>query len=222
MIIGRMISLALKAGLAAIARDPTVLDALFKDEELLDATELAALKAFLAASPPTVIRGYARGDSPFPLYSITLGSEGEKANFIGDQGEMDSEPESDLFGADAQAALWQHSFNVYCMCEHPDGTEYIYELAKQILFVNANNYFANNGIHGISISGMDLAPDGRYVPEHLFVRLLSFKCDREFNIIRPRKGGKAFRVSGMHVDKEGSPSDVGEVKTLITVDGGSE
>ena len=72
----------------------------------------------------------------------------------------------------------------------------------------------------IKISGGDMAPDPRYMPEHLFVRQIKFGCNREFlrtDLATLRQ--KAFTVSGIHVDSSGSPSDVGDVKTLITTYG---
>lgn len=220
--IQRFVHTVLKTALAAIKDDPTLLDKLFRDELELEVEEVAAIKTFFAAQPPNVIMGYPRQDSAFPLYAIIMGSEGEKTNFIGDDGhtvgDFDEEAGDPDIGEERIAAMWQHAFLVHCYTEHPDATSYIYEVAKFALFANANNFFTAKGLSGISISGMDLAPDARYVPEHLFLRQLTFRADKEFNLPNPRsKIGKAFKVAGIHVDNSGSPSDVGGVKTKITM-----
>jgi len=220
--IQRLLYKALTRGLDAIKADPTILDDLFLKNFELDASEVEGIKTFFAAKPPTVIHGYARSDQDTPIISILLANEREADAVIGDEAGIIEDEEDADFGADQYTALWEHTFSVVCITEHPDVCQYIYEVAKQIIMV-AKPTFIPYGVYGMTLSGADLAPDSRYMPEHFFIRQLSVSCRAELlTVAKDTKLGKAFKVSGMHVDKSGSPSDVGGVKTLVTVTTESE
>ena len=214
--IQRYLYTALSAGLEVINKNPKILDGLFSDLYGLGKTELDAIRKWFVENPPMVMHGYARTDAKFPLYSITLQSEGEDKMMLGDEADqvMDSEDPDD--GADTYAAMWQHNYGILCYSKHPDGTMYLYEVAKAII-LQAHDYLVAQDIWGIRISGMDVHPDPRYIPEYLFVRQLTFACESEFKqVAKGSKFGKAFAVDGIFVDSSGSPHDVGEVKTLVT------
>lgn len=215
--IQRLLYKALVTGLDAIKSDPTILDDLFLKNFELDAAEVAGIKTFFAAKPPTVIHGYARNDQAPPIISILLASEREADAVIGDEaGDVVDELDED-FGASQYTALWEHTFHLVCIAEHPDVCQYIYEVAKAIIN-QAKPTFIPYGVYGLSLSGADLAPDPRYVPEHFFIRQLAVSCRAELlTVAKDTKLGKAFTVAGIHVDKSGSPRDVGGVKTLVTV-----
>lgn len=212
----------LVAGIEEIQKDPTILDDIFRVNYCLSQAEVDSIKEAFAASPPNVIHHYARSESEFPLYSIVLESEQESEHYIGDDAGMIDEPDDPLFGADRIASIFTHDYTILTYTEHPDLTLYYYEIAKAIFLVAP---LKSLGLFNTHISGMDLMPDPRYIPDHLFVRRMSFKADREFERIdRDSKLGKAFRVEGIHVDSSGSPSSVGGAKTLVTpyLDEGSE
>ena len=215
--IQRLLYTALMNGLAAIKADPTILDDLFLSNYELTTTEVEGIKTFFATRPPTVVHGYARQDQEPPLYSIILAAEREAdAVMHDDAGSVTDTMDAD-FGADQYTALWEHTFHIMCITEHPDVCTYLYEVAKAII-LQAKPTFIGFGVYGLTLSGMDLAPDPRYVPEHFFVRQLVVSCRAELlTTAKATKLGKAFKVAGIHVDKSGSPSDVGGVKTLITI-----
>lgn len=216
--IERFLFTVLKRGIEEIQADPEIIDDLFADLHSLAAPEIAAIKTVFATSPPKVVHGYAQSEMVLPVYSIILAEESETDMFIGDDVGMVLDEEDPDFGADIKGSVWQHNYTILCYAEHPDTTRYIYETAKAILIVGTADVFLPEGIHGIRFSGSDLSPNKVYIPEHLFVRQLNFQCRRLFQRVdRQSKLGKAFKVAGIHIDSAGSPSDVGGVKTLVTV-----
>lgn len=212
--IQRFLYSALKDGIAAIEADISILEDLFKNNYCLESEEVANIVKAFRAKPPTVIHNYPRRDMVPPLYSIVLGMESEGEHHLGDlAGQVDDEDDP-AFRSDILSSIWEHTYHIYTVTEHPDLTSYYYELAKSILLAAP---LPGEGLFEIHLSGADLSPDPRYLPEHLFVRQLTFKCQREFQRIDLSSlRDKAFRISGIHVDKSGSPSDVGGVKTLVT------
>jgi len=221
--IQRLLYNALKTGLAEIQKDPRILEDVFEWQMDLGATEIATIQKWFKEKPPTIYHGYARVDYAFPLYSIILQSEGEKDLMIGDDAGMMDDDDPNVKNADIRGAFWSHSYGILCYSEHPDATQYLYEVAKAII-LQAAPLFVQAGLYGIRVSGMDLHPDQKYLPEHLFVRQLTCECECEFNIVdRPSRLTKAFKLAGLHLDSSGSPSDVGGVKTnIIPVISGTE
>lgn len=212
--IQRLLYTRLKEGIQVILEDPTLLDQLFLDLFELSTEEVEGIKTAFASKTPSVIHGYARAESDFPLYSIVLGNERETDTYLSDDAGMIDDPEDPLFGTDRYSSIWESTFNILCYTEHPDLTVYYYEIAKSILISSPD--FTDWGVIDYSMSGMDLMPDPRYIPEHLFVRQLNFDAKYEFlRLGHKSRLGKAFKVRGIHVDKSGSPSDVGGVKTLV-------
>ena len=224
--IQRFLGTTLQAGLAAIQSDLTLLDDVFQQFDL-SATEQTAIRTWFGANPPGVKFQYARTDDKFPLYSIILGNEEETDLFIGNDGELIDASLGDYvgrddpdFGSDVKSSLWQSTYQIWCCAEHPDGTQYLYEVAKAI-FLSAD--LDACGLHSIKFSGMDLALASQYVPEHLFIRTFQIRGKSEFERLdRSARLRKAFKVEGIHIDKTGSPSDVGDVKTLVSVTGNLE
>lgn len=209
----------LKAGLDEIQDDLGILDDLF-EQYGLPQTEIDAIRKLWTLKPPIVKHQYARTDDSFPLYSIVLADEQEAELYIGNEAGMITERTSPDFGADIKSSIWQHKYHILCYSEHPDHTSYLYEVAKAI-YIAASLF--DCGLFDTKFSGMDLAPDPRYIPEHLFARQFTLVGNREFERLdRKSKLGKAFKVRGIHVDKSGSSSDVGGVKTLVTVSTGED
>ena len=222
--IQRHLYTAIKAGIEAVAADPTILDNLFQEQYSLSNTEMAAIKTSFVSDPVTVSHGYARTADSFPRISIVLIDDnesdpylGDDAGMIGDDEEDDEDPDED-YGADVTGSLWTATFQLMCYADHPDVTIYMYELTKDIMFA-ALPYLKSVGIQKLNISGGDLALDARYIPAHLFARQVTFRCRYEFTHTDiASKLGKAFAVAGVHVDSSGSPNTVDEVgvKTLVT------
>lgn len=217
--IERLLKTALSVGIDSIVADPTILDTIFGEKGYeLSNTEIDSIKTVFAAKTPNVIHQYPRKDSEFPLYAIVLGVEAQGDHYLGDvAGQIEDDDDPD-FGSDVLSAIWTHKYNVLVCTDHPDVTLYYYQIAKSMLMASS---LPNEGLFEMHLSGADLAPDPKYIPEHLFIRILTFGCSSEF--VRVDLGsrlGKAFRVAGIHIDKNGSPGDVGGVKTLVTIASG--
>jgi hypothetical protein len=221
-VIQRFIFTALQDGLAQMQSDHGLVDDLFREVYELEGAEVAAIIEVFGKKPPHVIHGYLRSDTRVPVYSIVLGNENETEKWLHDDSGIIDEPEDESFGADILSSIWQHHYNILTYTDHPDLTAYYYEIAKSILLAS-NAYFTERDLYDIDISGADLPPDPKYLPEHLFVRQMMFRCNREFRRIdRSSRFGRAFKVRGIHVDRSGSPSDVGDVATNVTIDGGDD
>lgn len=213
MMIQRILFSVLKQGVDAILENPQLIDDIFVDAELSE-TELEAIKTLWAAKPPTVKHQYAHTDDDFPIYALILQNEEEAELFLADDGGMIEVVDDPLYGADIKVSNWNHTYQVWVYTEHPDHTVYNYEIAKSI-FINAN--LAQYGLFRLHFSGGDMPIDPRFEPAHAIVRHFTIKASREFRRIdRDSRLGKAFRVEGIHIDKSGSSSDVGGVKTLVT------
>ncbi len=218
--IQRYLYTAIQTGITAVASDPEILDNLFQEQYDLSDTEMAAIKTHFTDNPITVSHGYARTADTFPRICIVLIDDTESDPYMGDDvgviGEDDEDEDHEDFGAEITGSIWTASFQLLCYAEHPDVTIYLYELVKDIMFA-ALPYLKSTGIQKLGISGGDLALDSQYTPPHLFARRVTFRCRYEFtHVDRQSKLGKAFAVAGLHVDSSGSPSDVGDVKTLVT------
>lgn len=209
----------LQDGVQAFVDNPSLLDDLFRWEYNLEDEEIHTIKEYFAKYPPNVATGYMRRDSKFPCITIVLGGETE-AEQVMDRymGRVDpDDPMTEHDGEEIAGSIWQYVFHVFVYTEHPDVTEYYYEVVKSILQL-AHEQLTDYGVFDIVLSGMDLAPDIQYLPEHLFVRQLQIQCKREnHHVLANSLVGRAFKIAGVHVDKSGSPRDAGEVKTLVTV-----
>lgn len=216
--IQRFLHTALTNGFTAVAADPEIIDDVFGENALcLDAPEIVVIKKFIADNPPNIIHGYPKADSKYPLLAITLGREAESQHFMADDAGMIDTIGDDDFGADILSAIWRHNYPIHILDQHPDGVSYVYELAKSIL-LTAIPFFDEKGIQSVNISGMDMAPDPRYVPAHLFVRQLAFDCERELlRVVRSSKLNKAFKIAGIQVDKVLETGEVG-----VTLGAGTE
>lgn len=211
--IQRILFDTLKQGVDAIVADPSLIDLIFEDYDL-SATEIDAIKTLWAAKTPTVKHQYAHTDDDLPIYSLILQNEQEAELFIGDDGGLIEVATDPLHGADVKVSNWDHTYQIWIYTEHPDHTIYNYEIAKAI-FITAN--LGLSGLFRLHYSGGDLPIDPRYIPAHMVVRHFTVKASAEFRRVdRDSRLGKAFRVEGIHLDKSGSASDVGDVKTLVT------
>lgn len=205
--IQRILYDVLKRGIELVNEQPEILEDLFEENYSLTRAEVDGIKQFFREQTPNVIHGWARSDSEFPLYAIVLVRESEAQHVMGDDaGQVEALDDPD-FGADCYTAIWEHHYDVMCFAEHPDSVQYMYEVAKSAFFA-AESTFLSEGLFETHLDGGDVAPDPRYVPEHLFLRRLSFSCQREFLRTDKRsKFAKAFTLAGIHTVKEGAPSE---------------
>jgi hypothetical protein len=207
----------LQEGFDAIVADPLILEDIFLENYGLSDAEVAAIKIFFAAHPIVLVNGYSRQDNRYPAIAVTLGSEGESQTVLGDDGGMVMDESDKYYHCDINTAIWEHTYFLTVISEHPDTTAYYYEMAKAILLAGLEQ-LTEKGLASIKVSGEELMLDPAYMPEHLFLRRIIFYCERELQqISRDSRLTKAFRVSGIAVDKSGSPSDVGEVNTNVSI-----
>lgn len=210
--IQRFIFRAMKQGIDAITADPSLLEIIFENFELEEG-EIESIKEQWISKPPHIRHGFARSDDEFPLFALVLVNESEVETVLADDGGIVEDPEDPLYGADIRTSFWKHNYNILVFTEHPDVTLYWYEVAKSIILEAG---FYDVGIYDLQLSGGDITPSPEYIPSHLFVRHLTIEVSREFKrIIHTSRLGKAFKVSGIHIDRSGSPSDPGPVKTLL-------
>ena len=213
--IHRYLHSILTTGVTNITDDPTLLDDLFEANYGLEATEVDAVKEYWAEKPLNVVNGFARRDSDFPLIAITLASEQETQHFLGDSAGQEEDPEDEFYQYDIESAIWGHVYRLLIYTDHPDVTAWYYEIVKTIL-LSGLNILTGEGCFEYRMNGAELAPDPRYIPEHLYGRVLTFSCEREFQRVdRRSRIMKGFAVEGIHIDRSGSPNDVGGVKTLV-------
>ena len=213
--INRYLHSIFTSGIAVILSDTSYLDELFLNNYELAPEELAAIKEYFQAHPPTVVNGYARQDNKFPVYAITLGGEGEAIKFVGDYAGEVVDPDDEYYRSDVSSAIWDHQYEILIYTEHPDVTAWYYEIAKYILLAGLPQ-LTDRGCFEFQLGGGDLAPDPKYLPAYLFARRLTFKAQREFQQIdRESRFAKAVRVGGIALDSSGSSSDVGGVKTSV-------
>jgi hypothetical protein len=214
--IERYIYHAIVDGAAKITAQPRILEALFLDFFDLSVTEVAAIQKAWLQQPLNVVQGYPRVDGKFPQASIVLSTENEVQTYLGDVAGQVTDEEDEACGADVKSAIWQHQYIVMMVTENPDLTLYYYQILKSII-LNALGYFTDRGLFAIQVGGQDLVPDPAYLPEHLWVRQLTFGCQSEFiRLDIDSLATKAWQVGGIHVDSQGSPQDTGGVKTQVT------
>lgn len=212
--IQRLLYQVISVGIETISADPTLLDKILRNYDLTTA-ELKQVRDLWIAKPPHVKHHYARSDDDFPLYAIVLGNETESELYLGDDAGVVLDEDDELYGADREGAIWEHTYQVLCYTEHPEHTIYNYEVAKTFL---SSAPLVEAGLHGYRLSGADLMPDPRYLPPNLFARALTLLCRSEYEQVdADSRFQKAYQVAGIHVDKAGSNSDVGGVKTLVTL-----
>lgn len=214
--IGRLVKKILEVGFAAIKVDPTLVEGHFLEEMGLSAEEVATVVQLLQEKPLAVKAGYARSNEDFPMLSVVLGQEGEERNVIGDDAGMIDDEEDEDYGADLKASFWSHNYSVLVYAEHPDVCEYVYEVAKLLLLQAVTaGLFLERDAFNLKLTGAELAPDSRWMPEHLFMRRLTVSCSRSLEWLdRTGRLGTILKVGGLHI-AGGAKSDPLDVKALV-------
>lgn len=203
-------------GIQVIQNDLTVLDELFQQQFLLGEETANQVKTYFASKSLNVINGYPRTDSPFPLVAITLLSDNESEYVLNDDAGAIYDEDTPHFGEDIKTTIWDYVYQMLVISEHPDITAYYYEIVKSIILINIDT-LVNLDCFNMSLSGSELAPDPRYLPEHLFSRQLTFKCSSEFQRFdKDSRWLKAFAVRGISVDKNASKRETGDIVTNIS------
>jgi hypothetical protein len=215
--IQRLIYGVLRQGFNQVLAAPQTLERYLQEQWELSVTEAKAASLYFTTHPLKIVHGYPHTNLAPPIFSIILAGEREEQQMLGMSGGLIDDPNSPDFGAEGNAAVWRHTYQILSLGENPDLTSYYYEVAKRILAL-AKPFLVTKNLLDIQISGQELAPDPQYTGEVLFGRTIGFTCRSVFEIPDfTTKGGRAWQVSGIAVDSNGSPSDVGGAKTLVTV-----
>ena len=203
-------------GVEVIQNDLSVLDELFQQQFILGEEASTEIKTYFANKGMNVVTGYPRSDSTFPLVAITLTADSEDENFLNDDAGYIDDTDDPYYMQDIKSAIWSYTYQLFVYTEHPDITAYYYEIVKSIL-LHSLNVLSDLDCFNFGISGSELVPDPRYMPEHLFVRQLTFKCNSEFQRFdKESRWTKAFAVRGISVDKNASKRDTGNIVTNVT------
>ena len=70
------------------------------------------------------------------------------------------------------------SFGILIYAQHPDICVAHYRIARYVLNVG-RKYLINHNLQDPQLSGAELAPDPRYIPDQLYVRRLTLQVDYE-------------------------------------------
>ena len=191
----RILLTVMQTGVNAITSDTDLLDEILG--EVLDVTELAKVKTLWASNPPSVIQGYAREDSPFPVYALTLGNDQIQQDYIG-LGEQ-------AFIDDALPTLGSQvgdftrrrrntgAFNVWVWASHPDIVAYWYRVLRRVFNAGIPTLIAN-GLDDPVLTGTELMPDPNLTPENLFNRRLTITV--EYNEVWSVSDTLAIAING--------------------------
>lgn len=202
--IERLIFTALEQAIVAVNSDPQAIVRFFRSRGLTD-VEADKIKETWQKDPPTVIHNYPRSDSSFPLFAVVLGNEYEAIKALDDFGGfIDAETAELLQNAALQgtvlnSSIYDHQHHVMVYTEHPDVTIYYYQLAKFFL-TRERDFFKENGLLDMALSGNDMKPDPGYAPEWLFVRKLTMSSKKESIIFDDDKFPTIRTVEGAYVN----------------------
>lgn len=214
MMIERLLFTVIQDGIAYLKANPAEIVKIFGEDALLDnvdrMTEPTKISTLFTARPPSVTQSFPRPEAVFPCYSITLASDTTSQQFLGDDGGFISDPDSDDAGGSIDSEVRAYSYVILVWTQHPDWTLYLYHLLMWMMVQGRRTMMAN-GIMDIKMSGADVQPDQRTMPAGLFVRRLTFSCDREWAVVPPssKLPYSAFKVGGVHYDTPQSAGDPG-------------
>ena len=191
----RLLYTILTRGLALFSTNPEIYDRVFGDYLFLGDKELASIRAYFAKNQVRVQHGYAHADIKPPLVNIMMQGESQTQQFLGTLGHVPM----GLGGQQGTGSVWENSYQLNCYTENIDATSYLYEVVKAILLCS-HGVMAEAGIMSPTYSGMDLAPDRGYVPENLFVRVLTVRASVSYVLPELLADTPLFRMlSGLHV-----------------------
>jgi len=177
------------------------------------------------ARPPTLTHGYPRSGGPFPQWALTLSAESPVEHFLGDDAlpyDEEGNPIEDDDGVPAESKIRRvkYTYSFLVIVDHPDLVLYHYHLLKHLL-LRRTRWLVSRDLDDLEISGQDLAPDPRYLPSDVFVRVLSLSVETDECWVEPLSieddgGTRATKVAGIHV-MDGDEVTLGEgsIRALV-------
>jgi hypothetical protein len=216
-LIQRFLYSSLIQGLKDFA-DPNrrLFEKLFDNLYGLTPKEIAGIKEVFRKTPPQVVHNMSPVNTALPAYVVSVGSEAQVGYFLGNDGGY--VPALEMYDptlgqGDVFSSRFMHNYTVHCYAKNLDVAQYMYEVAKAILFLQVPNLSVLNCIK-VAMAGQDVAVSPEYAPDYVFCRVLEFKCEREFRFSSEDIGTK-FQVIGASI-QGGSPTyDPGDNASIV-------
>ncbi len=223
-----MIERALKnllvAGVEDLTANPARLKDLLVNTAGLSESEADEWVTFWSApadsrrGAPGIHHGYPRTKGvAFPAIYILLTADNETGKHLGDvAGSIQTLGGEIGIGKDVRGSFYTQVYTMLVMAQHPDVCVVYYQILKSLLYA-IDDALIVAGSLGTTISGGDMSPDKSWVPDGYFVRQLTLTIDTEFCLGVDDNLSRAWKIDGLHINKEGAPGqDVGPVRTLVT------
>lgn len=167
-------------------------------QEHLGAPEITRYVTNLRRRPPVVHLGYPRATAELPVIAIVLGDEQESEHvvgrFLGDSGPDDDDP-----FAEYEGSLWSVSWQIHVYAENPDVTLFLYHLTKLFLAA-ANGVLEWAGLQEATMRGSELNPQEAYVPENVYLRILTVSARTTLSAPILRRDPSSYRLGGVFLD----------------------
>lgn len=190
----RVLQEVLKAGIAQVKADTSLLDELFHK---YDKTTLADMKSFYAKhNIPVRVNFPVGADWTFPMIAIVSAADTENASadFLGS-----------FMGADVDLArttryeivghATRSTFTVYCLAgKDSNAALWLYYVVKALLVLNYDTLI-NHGLHNATFDGRDIQFREDVSPEFTFARTLSLTCDTYFAVQRTERVANSLVVN---------------------------
>lgn len=223
---------AIKAGLQEYIDDPWLLEAWALKMLELDQDEIDELRLYFAggtdaagetheARPPIVVHGYPRRSGPFPCWALTLGNESIEQDYLGKDApflDSDGEKSFDQYGnvVDPRIRRLGYTYPIMVITDHPDITVIYYHLLKNII-MSSQDALEKDDVEDLAFTGQDMAPDPRFLPEDVFVRLLIVTVSGDETWCSPREQPYSNQVGGLHTDDTGEGATEGDGSTSASI-----
>lgn len=182
----------------------------------LSEAEIDTVVRFFAARPPTIRAGYATAEDPMPVVTVALMQERPEQEVLGDM--LDPDAPFKEFGrgdAEIRGEICEQTIEVTIYADHPDVALYLYHWARYALFAQQDWMMANGLIEPRFVSGGDIRPDPRFVPERLFCRVLTWTTKGEVVYAEPLPPPpRSLSVFLQGVTVDGVPGGVNVVQTI--------
>lgn len=173
----RVVYYVVKSGLELLKEDPSWIDRVLVQ---LSSEEISKIKLWLATVEFSVIHGYARKDAKMPLVSILEINEKDAQSYLNDHIGLD-DPE--LMAAEFlgevnpfrdQAVIVsggriEVQLEAWIYAENPDITHYMHKFVW-VLLHSSRDILGKRGITVGSMSGGDVVPDPKFMPEKAYIR----------------------------------------------------
>lgn len=158
----------LTAGVARLMTDDDIWDVLLDQWPAEDVTRL---KEGFRKLPPIPRLNYARSAARWPVWSIAMGGQTVRADFLGQSGGSFLRTKSGVTSAVKRYALaTDDTISIWVMSENGDATREHSILVKALLLGAGRDILKAGYDHFNFISMADLQPQPGMIPEHIFVR----------------------------------------------------